>query len=368
MKSILHLRRLWLLLFFPVSLVLTLCASASPAFAEWYATRIYPVFSSVIHFLTSLLPFSLAECLVIAVPAAALICLLFFFIRLIRNQEGRAFRAAKFGITLFCLAGTVWFAFTVSCGINYSRIPFSEVCGLSVRDSSKEELTALCTELAGDLSALRTELPEDSNGVMMLSGDTISDTVDDAQAAYAHLSADYPTLPDCYGAPKPVFFSRAMSWANITGVFFPFTFEANVNVDIPDYSIPSTMCHELTHLRGYMREDEANFIAFLACRGSKDAEFRYSGAMLAFIHASNALFSADRALGSETYALLSDGVRRDLAANSQYWKQFEGPVAEVSEAVNDTYLKANRQADGVKSYGRMVDLLLADYRARHGTE
>ena len=121
-------------------------------------------------------------------------------------------------------------------------------------------------------------------------------------------------------------------------------------------------------MRGYMREDEANFIAFLACRASDFPEFQYSGAMLAFIHANNALFSIDRDLGSETYAMLSEGVKRDLAANSRYWKQFEGPVAEASEAVNDTYLKANRQEDGVKSYGRMVDLLLADYRFRKEME
>ena len=40
----------------------------------------------------------------------------------------------------------------------------------------------------------------------------------------------------------------------------------------------------------------------------------------------------------------------------------DGKVAEVSNKVNDTYLKVNKQEDGVKSYGRMVDLLLAQYR------
>ena len=63
---------------------------------------------------------------------------------------------------------------------------------------------------------------------------------------------------------------------------------------------------------------------------------------------------------------MSDDVQRDLAADGAYWDQFEGPVAQVSNQVNDSYLKANEQEDGVKSYGRMVDLLLADYRQRHG--
>ena len=35
----------------------------------------------------------------------------------------------------------------------------------------------------------------------------------------------------------------------------------------------------------------------------------------------------------------------------------------IAFAANDTYLKANDQADGMRSYGRMVDLLLAEQRA-----
>ena len=157
-----------------------------------------------------------------------------------------------------------------------------------------------------------------------------------------------------------------MSYCQITGIFIPFTCEANVNVDIPYYNLPSTMCHELTHLRGYMREDEANFIAYLASLQSDSPDFQYSGVMLAYAYVENALYRADQQAWREASALLSDGVRRDLAANSAYWKQFEGPVAEISSQVNDSYLKANKQEDGVKSYGRMVDLLLADYRQRHG--
>jgi hypothetical protein len=43
-------------------------------------------------------------------------------------------------------------------------------------------------------------------------------------------------------------------------------------------------------------------------------------------------------------------------------------VAEKADAVNNTYLKSNNQEDGVKSYGRMVDLLLAERRTRLGLE
>ena len=63
-------------------------------------------------------------------------------------------------------------------------------------------------------------------------------------------------------------------------------------------------------------------------------------------------------------ALYSDGVSRDLAANSLYWQEFKDkPVSNAAQKINDAYLKANNQEDGVQSYGRMVDLLLAQFRA-----
>jgi hypothetical protein len=37
-------------------------------------------------------------------------------------------------------------------------------------------------------------------------------------------------------------------------------------------------------------------------------------------------------------------------------------VERTSNRINNTYLKANNQKDGVKSYGRMVDLLIAEHR------
>ena len=119
------------------------------------------------------------------------------------------------------------------------------------------------------------------------------------------------------------------------------------------------MCHELTHLRGYMQEEEANFIAYLACRDSDDPEFQYSGTLLALICARNALYSADPEAYKAVHSLLDDGVRRDLQDRSAFWKQYDTPAADVAQNVNDGYLKLNQQPDGVKSYGRMVDLLLS---------
>ena len=55
-------------------------------------------------------------------------------------------------------------------------------------------------------------------------------------------------------------------------------------------------------------------------------------------------------------------INRALTANNRFWDQYEGKIAEAATQANDTYLKMNNQEEGVKSYGRVVDLMLAYYR------
>jgi hypothetical protein len=76
----------------------------------------------------------------------------------------------------------------------------------------------------------------------------------------------------------------------------------------------------------------------------------------------NTLYSEDSESYFELRALYSEKLNHDFAVVSQYWQPFfDTPAAELSNTVNDVYLKANDLSDGIKSYGRMVDLLMAKY-------
>jgi hypothetical protein len=105
-------------------------------------------------------------------------------------------------------------------------------------------------------------------------------------------------LKGAYAAPKPWFYRLSCLIQKSPEYSFHFTMEANVNVHVPDYSIPATMLHELAHLRGFMREDEANYIAYIAGMASDNVEFNYSATMLALISSGNALYRQDRDLYS----------------------------------------------------------------------
>lgn len=365
MKVFLKYKRIYLLSLIPVSLLLIILAKKSSFFAEHvFALHFYKWISQLISSITGIFPFSIAEILVIVVPITILIILFRFFFLLIVEKRGRKERLIRGFLNFLCTVSVVLFLFTTMAGMNYYRYSFSHYSGLEIRDSSVKELYDLTKSLVIQADQLRAQIKStDENGVFKLAENQYELSYM-AKEAFTSLSKQYKVLGGSYGAAKPVFFSELMSNTEITGIFFPFTMEANVNVDVPDYSIPATMLHEMAHLRGFMREDEANFIAYMAGINSDSVELQYSSTMLALITAGNALYDQDYGLYSEISVLYSEGVRKDLQANSEYWQKYDNTVVStVSDKINDTYLKANSQTDGVKSYGRMLDLLLAEYRS-----
>jgi hypothetical protein len=149
-----------------------------------------------------------------------------------------------------------------------------------------------------------------------------------------------------------------MSYAGISGIFIPFTEEANVNVHQNSLMLAASAAHESAHLMGIAREDEANFVAFLACLASDDPNIAYSGVMLALVHCSNKLDSISPQAYAQLYSYYREGVADDLEAHRIYWNSYKGKAEEAVSKINDNYLKSHDQEEGIMSYGRMVDLLL----------
>ncbi len=356
---------LWLLTL-PAAGLLTLAARRLPGFAEWYAVTVYPPLAQSINAVSALVPFSTMEagCALVILALLALGVRLVFVLKRLPGPRARLTRCAKALLRVGCLVSAALLAFTMLCGVNYHRTSFAVHSGLPVQNSTVAELVTLCESLAARANALAERQPyRDAAGVTQATGDGFAPLAQATDRAYAAAARQYPVLGGSYRRAKPMAHSIVMSHMQLTGVFFPFTMESNVNRLAPSYNVPVTIAHELAHLRGFMREDEANYIGWVVCSASDDVRLQYSGTMLALVHAGNALARADRAAYAALYATFSDQVRRDFAANNAYWEQYEDkPLAELSEKTNDTYLKANGQADGTQSYGRMVDLLLAQQR------
>ena len=342
------------LLFMQVSWLITLYARFNRDFAEFYVLKVYPVFAKSLSLFTSV-NFSLAEFIIIVFVITAAV---YFFITLIKTVARKSSRYFKnFLLNIAVLLSVVYFIFVIFCGINYYRYEFTYYSGLEVREYSRADLINLCEILINDANETRSKLNKAGGGTAKLFEDDYYKMVEKAKKTFDNISEQYEVLKGDYPAPKAVFFSKVMSHFQITGMFFPFTFEANVNADIPAYQMPSTMLHELTHLRGFMREEDANFISYIACINSGFNDFAYSGIMLALSYSMNALYEEDLDAYERLGSFYSDDVKKDLMQSANYWRQFDTIAVKIS----DIYLKSNNQKNGVKSYGGMVDLLLAYY-------
>jgi hypothetical protein len=183
------------------------------------------------------------------------------------------------------------------------------------------------------------------------------------ESGYDRAAREYPVLAGRFGPPKAALLSLPMAYLGITGIYSPFTGEAHVNATVPEPELPFTASHEIAHARGFAREDEANYLAYLACSRHPDRDFAYSGAFVASNYALAALREADPQAYARVAAERSASVRRDLEALAAWARRYKGPAATASHVVNDAYLRS-QGVGGVRSYGRMVDLLLAERRLR----
>lgn len=353
--------------------ILMVCARQVPGFAEWYAVHIYQKLTAVTGRVTGLAPFSVVEIglyvLLILLPVTGIGAV----VKSVRFGQGGE-NALCWASGLFLTASALLFLYAANCGVNYQRESFSEKTGLAAKQYTAEDLKQVCLWLTEEVNALAGQVERGGSGEMILAAPAeekqdaaaaeyeempLQVLGDTAVQAMTDLAEEYPDMKGYYPHPKPVCVSEILSYQNLSGVYSPFTIEANYNADMVDYNIPFTMCHELSHLRGFMQEEEANFIAFLACIGSDNRDFEYSGYLTGWVYCMNALRRADAEEWQQVREWLDEAAEADLRENSRFWEYYDGAVAEVSDKVNDTYLKANGQSEGVQSYGRMVDLIIA---------
>ncbi|MBQ7011291.1 MAG: DUF3810 domain-containing protein [Clostridia bacterium] len=326
----------------------------SPAFANFFTANISSVFRFLLGKATNVLPFSLAETAVLCLPV---IIALFMWWACKQINKGNRARPFIVLLTVCCVCYSL-FVLTFACGYGTDRL--DKRIGIERKKVSADELyyTASCLMEEVNKYAATVEYGADGFSVMPYSYDEMSSKL---CAAYERLAKKYDFIKTYSTRVKPVAMSVPMSYAHTTGIYVPFTGEANINIDFPDYSIPFTAAHELAHQRGISREDEANFIAFLVCMESNDNYIRYSGYLNMLEYTLNPLYGANADYYREVYLDLNGGVQGELRAYSAFFNKYRDSTAsKVNNAVNDTYLKV-QGTEGTKSYGMVVDLAVAYY-------
>lgn len=325
---------------------------------RWYSRGLFPPVRDALRWLAAGLPISLAEVLLLALAAWASWLLASASWSLVTRRRGAGnlclrglARVASWGGFGYALFLFVW-------GFNHARRPYAWHAGLEVAPVTREELRELtawlveeCNRLGREVTDEELELEDGPGGVdpALLHG-------------FEVLGEEVPTL--AAGGPllRRPWISPLLSALGITGIYCPFTAEAHLNRDVPLWTRPFASCHEIAHQKGFAREDEAHCIAWQACRRSGDAAFEYSASLVALGEALAALATIDPAGAKELYDRLEERSRRDREKNREYWLARRSPLSTLSRKANDAYLRSQGQEAGVRSYGRMVDLLVAERR------
>lgn len=344
-----------------------LCAfsRSSAAFADSYRDNVFLKLQAVFGRISGALPFSLGE-LMIAIAVSGGISLIAVYIVLMIQKKGKRGKiSAVCSLIVLWIAAFVMLNETLNCFIMYRCSSFASVYGIGEEKFTAEELYSLAMTITEKCNEAEALIERDENGNMLITCDVYAET----KAAMQNISSEYPTLSGYYPDPKAILCSGVMTRFDLLGIYFPFSLEANYNKNMYNSELPETICHEFAHLKGWIKEDEANFISYLACIESDSPELVYSGYMSALSYLRSKVYR-EASISDEDKAVLfsaaNDNVVHDLVEKGRIFREAKETklgtaMSVVSDKAMETSLRLNGVSDGVKSYGRFVDLLLNYY-------
>ena len=357
------------------SALLNLAAWVLPGFSDWYAEKVFPLVTAPLGRLTSLLSFSIGEWMLLAAVLWLAVLAAAAVIGLVSLLSGRrALFSRRFLRATCLLLAVVVPVMTLNCFVLYHTTPLEESLAGYGREYTIEELGELRDYVVEKCNTLAEQMPRDADGEVVYEGgaDAMEETAKEAVAALGQMGGMPEVLSRLAGwqtTPKALYFSDFVSQQYIQGYYFPFSMESNYNSVMKIMNKPSTMCHELAHTHGFIYEDEANLIGFLACVCSEDVIFQYSGWLSVLYYVNNSYYAN---VDEETYRShpsISDRVRFDNEfLSDEAWEEVEEDAlldTQTVRAATDTYLDTTLKANGVESgkasYTHVVELLLMYY-------
>ncbi|MDR2202482.1 MAG: DUF3810 domain-containing protein [Clostridiales bacterium] len=329
------------------------------AVAEWFVRNVSRYIVPTVGNLTSIVPFSVLELLVITASGAGIG---FAAVEIVLLCKKRFYRSVKRACVLAVVILSVINLYSLCAGFAYYRAPL--VLDRSDAVYKGGDITAVAEYFLTDFNNLSDKIERNENG--------------DAIPPYSHkelaalLREEFKRLDGGYyfeytPRVKRVANGWFMSDTGITGVAFLPLGEANVNPMTPPSALPQVMAHELAHTKGVMRENEANLVSYYILLTSKNDYLRYCGYFSCFYTLRTAV-----AIGNNNDWNAANGFFDNVAPEiltewgneTAFWRTHKGPVkflsdflAKAGEKLNDLYLKLNGAKDGAASYQNPSDII-----------
>ncbi len=348
--------------FFCLALAVFLLSLFSRSFAEGYSRTVGGVIRRILAFLSGFFPFSVAETLFVVGGILFAGGLLRICIEAIRKVPDayrfeRRFNRGLVGVVLICFS-----LYALGFAPCNRRKSLEENLGLSREEVSSAQLYDCASFLQKELDAClrssnKIRYAPDGLSVLPYSYSELSDRLN---KAYDACYDAYPFLTRIHAPVKQIALSSAMTYTHISGIYIPYTGEANININYPDYVTTFSAAHEMAHQRGISHEDEANFMAFLVLYNSDDEYFRYAALMELYEYVLDALYEADENAYFSTLYQTPRKALYEIIGFSEFFTPYSGSVtSKVTDIVNDTAIKLRGDSGGSKSYNKMVELAVA---------
>lgn len=351
-----------------VAIILNIAAWIFPSLCDWYTIHIMPWWYNSYGRFNNLFKFSVGEIMLILLVLLILASVVMLFTYAFGREKPRLRKIVKgfYKMEAMILA-VVCVIMTLNCSMLYHCTPIDANPDVAYREYSLDELETARNYIVEQCNLYSTRIKRDENGYILYDGNM----QDYAKYALHNISDVFPKLKGYYPDVKHMMFSDVLSQAYIAGYYFPFSMEANCNDNMYIINYPEVYCHELSHLHGYIYEDEANYISFLACTSTDDDFFIYSGYLSVLNYIDNAYIES---LNGDTarykrQVKIDKQVREDnVFLLPDTWEKVEAKAVVSTDTVNNasdtfinTSLHMNGVSDGIATYGKVVDLVLQYY-------
>lgn len=332
---------------------------------DFYKTYIFPITTGGLAGFSSIFPFSLGEILIVAGILFLLLGVGILLLFLWKRNSVKVRKAGRLYFhSLLWILSWILVTETANCFVVYHATTVEEE-KYGNHTFQQEELIALYNEVAEKCNTLSTQMERTENEAVVYDGDMEKD----CKAAMKKLGEQFPYLKGYYPNPKQMINSDLMSQMYLCGIYFPFTMEANYNTTMYIMNQPATICHELSHTKGVILEDEANFFGFAACIESGNPFLEYSGYLSVLPYIAREVRKTIPEDVREAMQQVNETVVEDAVfLTRESWDKVEKKAVVSTNTANqaaDAFLEKNLTVNGVKdgmvSYSRVVRLLLDYY-------
>lgn len=309
-----------------------------------YSQRLYPLIRQLVTAVTRQVDIPLFDVLLVG---GSLALLVWWIVSLRRAPRGRRVRAlVRLAGATAVLAAALYLTFLATWGLNYRREALATRLGYSAAGVTPVEMETLARVAIQHLNRAFDESEQDT-------WPQLAELPSNLGQAFERAQRRLGVSPVISGlVPQRSLLTPYFRRAGIDGMVDPFFLQVLLNDGVLPFERPFVTAHEWAHVAGFAHEAEANFVAWLTCLEG-DERMRYAGWSFLVPRLVSAL-PADRQ--SALWAQVGRGPLADFAAVRARLSRTIPVVRQSARRVNDQYLRANRVASGVASYGEVLQL------------